>query len=105
MNLPDLIRLKIRHYLYRDRWMSKRKLHEEFKFRVCIVIRDSHEYVKFNCGGGFGRGAYPLTCYSHNGTGRNINIITRLFGDYFDWYKLPHKYHYSSGLNDPAGYK
>lgn len=83
--------------------MSKRALHEQFKYRVCIVIRDSHEYIKFHCKNAYNVSAYPLTSYSYGGIGRSM--IFRLFSSRIIWHELPSKYYYSSGLNNPSGYK
>lgn len=47
-SLPDLVFNKIRYYLYRDRWLSKRRLHDDYKQNIRFVYFNSLNGIRWH---------------------------------------------------------
>ena len=47
-SLPDLVFNKIRHYLYRDRWLSKRRLNDEYEQKINFVYFNAINGIRWH---------------------------------------------------------
>lgn len=48
VELPSLVFNKIRHYIYRDRWLSKRGLNDEYKQKINFVYFNSLNGIRWH---------------------------------------------------------
>ncbi|MEX0597649.1 MAG: hypothetical protein WD512_14245 [Candidatus Paceibacterota bacterium] len=106
LQLPLLIKEKVEFYYYRQLWLEKIKIMHE-QYRKCVKMKGDSltwtdygkneiEGIRFICAiGGF----YYKKYYIYNFT-REPRLSE------FPWSTwIPRKYWYSSGLNNPTGYK
>jgi hypothetical protein len=109
--LPRLIEEKVEFYYYRQKWLDNIKIMHE-QYRKCVVLTIS--------GPGCTKSTFVTWVIQHyywhprllflplDGTPfRMIEGEITPFNkvERFKRYKLPGRYYYSSGLNDPTGYK
>ncbi|MEX0597651.1 MAG: hypothetical protein WD512_14255 [Candidatus Paceibacterota bacterium] len=106
--LPLLIKEKVEFYYYRQVWLNKiKKINQQYGKQITI------EDV----------GAYTILFWDNNifiwdledrspigfrQLHQSHNIYNYKYAtskSYYSVGKIPHKYHYSSGLNNPSGYK
>jgi hypothetical protein len=112
--LPLLIKEKVEYYYYFDKWKDSIKImHNQYKEKLQI-FDDRHGLHTID----WRNSPHPLilTGYANticNIAGRSHRRYTQIKEFYdrkrrfvnYAIARLPLKYHYSSGLNDPTGYK
>jgi hypothetical protein len=111
--LPLLIKEKVEFYYNRQVWLINAKImHREYNEKVKIMYSYYENYVKWR--------VYDkentvevdkIICYISDSIYENLYFRPRLYIRQFTHYLksrctiLPKKYVYTSGLNDPQGYK
>jgi hypothetical protein len=114
--LPLLIKEKVEFYYNRQVWLINTKImHKEYNDRVKITNSYYENYVTWR--------VYDkentvevdkIICYISDSIYENLYFIPRLYirqfkyhsnNSQYIWTRLPKRYVYTSGLNDPSGYK
>jgi hypothetical protein len=103
--LPLLIKEKVEFYYYRQKWLEKIKImHQQYRKHVEIREFDKYEYIYFVTWTSSDKISICIVDGTYAYWKCDITNFTRAP---YRWglLELPRKYQYSSGLNNPSGYK